>query len=74
MRARKVTSISIITVITILLGLEGWLLGNSEKNDTISEVINEAAERWMIIPVLVGIIIGHWFWPLHKQGDNNAGK
>ena len=70
MEAKKITSIAIVSTITILLGLEGWLLGNDEKDDTISEVLHETSKKWMIIPVIAGILIGHWFWPIYnKKGE-----
>ena len=66
-KARNITSISILTVIIVLLGLEGWLLSNDQKNDTISEVVQDVVFRWPIIGVLLGILVGHFVWPISRK-------
>ena len=66
MKARTITSISIIATITILLGLEGWLLSNNEKNDTISEVIQDTIFKWPVVGFLMGLLCGHFVWPVSR--------
>ena len=66
MKARTITSISILTIIVGLLGLEGWLLSNNEKNDTISEVVQDTIFKWPVIGFLLGLLCGHFVWPIKR--------
>jgi hypothetical protein len=63
-----VTLWGIIIATVSLLGLEFWTLVNKEKGDTISEVVNEQSKTFLIIPLFLGILLGHWYWPLHPKG------
>ena len=73
-RGRKITIVSIIITILALLGLEMWTLTNDHPNDTISEVVQSAAKKWIFIPFLTGFLMGHWFWPLATRRNNNVSK
>jgi hypothetical protein len=67
MEARRITIISILGVIAALLGLEGWLLTNDEDHDTISEVIQDAVFRWPVVALFLGLLMGHWVWPVKRR-------
>ena len=67
MKARTITSLSILTAIIVLLGLEGWLLSNNEEGDTISEVVQDSIFKWPVIGFLLGLLCGHFVWPIHRR-------
>ena len=68
MSNRRVTIFLLLAAIVPLLLWEGWTLVNNEAGDTISAVLRDAAFTWPIIPFVVGLLIGHFWWP------NNDGK
>ena len=52
---------------TALLGVgllfEVYTLTNKKRGDTLSEVVWQASDATPLVPFIVGIICGHWFWP-----------
>jgi hypothetical protein len=49
-----------------LFGVEAWALTTPERGDTISEVIWELADKWHVITLGFGVLMGHFFWPRQK--------
>jgi hypothetical protein len=67
MKAKNVTLWGIIVAVMALLGLEFWTLVNKEKEDTISEVMYEQSKQFLLIPLCLGMLLGHWYWPLTRK-------
>lgn len=40
-----------------------WLSGSN----TVSAVIREWSQRWPVLPLLVGLVLGHLFWSGHHR-------
>lgn len=60
----KITVLSILAAIGIgLLIFDIYLASNTEKGDTISELIGFYSLRSMLLPAVAGILIGHFWWP-----------
>lgn len=58
----------ILLVLTIgLIGYDAYLCTNREENDTISEVITNSSKRYLLIPFLFGLLMGHFFWSQHLK-------
>ena len=53
----------VLGAVALLLLYEGWTLINGTPNDTISESVWALAQRYSLVPFLVGLLCGHWFWP-----------
>ena len=45
-----------------------------EEGDTISEVIAGAARKRPVIALGLGVILGHWFWPLGCSIENRSAQ
>lgn len=52
----------VVGAIALLLIYEGWTLINGVRGDTISETVWRASQR-PLVPFLVGLLCGHFFWP-----------
>lgn len=39
------------------------------KGDTLSELVWTATDYTPLTPLVIGIIVGHWFWPRRKDLD-----
>lgn len=48
----------------VLLALlwELWTVVNRRPGDTISETIWKVSAKSRMIPFVLGVLIGHWFW------------
>lgn len=66
-KGQKIVSLGLVVTIFSLLVLEAWSLTNKHKSDTISEIINTLVIRWPIIGFLLGLLMGHWIWPLKSR-------
>jgi hypothetical protein len=56
------TDFVVCSSVIILLVWEAWTLTNKKQNDTISESIWRVAYKRPLIPFLVGMLMGHFFW------------
>lgn len=50
-------------VTVYLVGWDIYVGVNKTPNDTISEIMLGMARRHMLIPFVLGVIGGHFFWP-----------
>lgn len=62
------TETVVISTLVLLLIWELWTFYNRRPNDTISEIVHGWARKRTIFPFLVGILCGHFFWPLCGVG------
>jgi|GEM_PF-3160068 hypothetical protein len=50
-----------------LLGLgliyEIYTLANRRQRDTLSNLVWEGTDASPLVPLVIGVIVGHWFWP-----------
>ena len=67
---KKITIIGMLIAGVILLAVEIPALINEETNDTISEIIWNTGRDYPISVLVVGILLGHFYWPLRK-GDRD---
>ena len=63
MVAKKITIILMLASTILLIGWDIAVVLNDERGDTISEIIFNLARSHFTIPFLLGMIMGHWFWP-----------
>ena len=64
-KIRKPKSIIMWIGIVILLAIiiyDAYACQHRDKMETLSEVITRASTRYLIIPVIAGILVGHFFW------------
>ena len=57
--------ITTIIMIVTVIGLVGWdiyVAATPVGGDTISEIIRQSAKNHPMIPFVLGVLIGHWFW------------
>ena len=59
---RRITQVGVIATTVLWIGWDvvAYLWGGNES--TISRVITDASRDWPIIPLLVGIVLGHLFF------------
>lgn len=47
-------------VIAIIYDLFAWYYWGVEK--TITVTVQKYSKKWPLLPFLIGMLIGHWFW------------
>lgn len=67
MDSRKITAGGLIVTSIILTIYDIWAVVNEVSDDTISRVVLKAAAEHHTIPLAVGAIMGHLFWPSKKK-------
>lgn len=77
MKLSKTHYMTIVIMVVCALGFIGWdvyVVNNEIKGDSISAILYEASLRISLIPYLVGILLGHLFWPKKELSliKNNA--
>jgi hypothetical protein len=58
-------------ILSMVIASDIYLIATGKNS--ISNVIYLTSKEWMILPVLIGIVIGHLFWP-NKPICPNCGK
>lgn len=53
--------------IALLVGWDLWVAANDVPGDTISEVVLGWSRKVWTLPLAVGVVCGHWFWPRAPQ-------
>ena len=64
----KKTAVAWGVAIVGLLAYEGYTLANAVPGDTLSETVWAVAGSYPLLPFLVGILCGHFFWQRRKNG------
>lgn len=60
----RLWTIGILLFVTFgLIAWDIYVATNREKRDTISVVMLDTARKHPAIPFLLGVIMGHLFWP-----------
>jgi hypothetical protein len=59
-------------LLSVTIGLIAWdihLATNPVQGDTISEIILKLAYQHPVLPFIVGILCGHFFWPQRVEKE-----
>jgi len=59
-----------VVLLVVVIGLALWatvaaLVGGPQ--DTVSAHIRDYCERFPLLPLSLGVLLGHWFWPLSSE-------
>lgn len=70
MKWGRTHSITLGVIIGCALVLIGWdlvVFRNEIQGDTISALMWEAGRRWWSLPFMLGMVMGHLFWPRRES-------
>ena len=59
-----ITSVFLIATVAIWIAFDVWIYFRSGYNETISAKIYFAGIKYPFIPLAVGCLLGHFFWPM----------
>jgi len=61
-----VLAVALHLVIGAIGAWDIWAIARGNYRDTVSNLIGEWGATFPIMPLIVGIVIGHLFWPRHQ--------
>lgn len=61
--------ILMVSVFTLGVGLDFWFVFDGIRENTWSEIIRRYAELSVLIPYIMGVLMGHWFHPFEEGGQ-----
>lgn len=74
MNGARVNLMSMITAwlllaVLVMVGIwDVYTLLYGESGQSVSQYLHRLATAWPILPFAVGVLIGHLFWPVGRQG------
>lgn len=71
---KTVTKFALLFALVALLAYDLFAVYRYGFDGTISVVVFTLAKSAPIIPFLVGVVVGHLFWPIEGTNDNSSGK
>jgi len=60
----------LIAILLIIIGYDAWACVDRKHRDTISKIVTKSSEKYLIIPFLLGLLMGHFFWSQHNIKEN----
>jgi hypothetical protein len=60
----------LIASLLVLIGYDAWACADKENRDTISKVVTKSSQKYLLIPFLCGLLMGHFFWSQHLKEEN----
>lgn len=59
-----------MTVVLAVIGYDAWACEDRENRDTISHMVTESSKKYLIIPFIFGLLVGHFFWSQHLKDED----
>lgn len=66
---RKITVWILLAIGVILIAWDVYVWLEPTEGDTISEVVHGWGTRSWFLLVGIGVLLGHFFWPLHVSKE-----
>jgi len=58
-----------MVILLLIIAYDAYACHHRDKMQTLSEMITRASFRYLMIPVIAGILIGHFFWSQRRVFD-----
>ena len=58
-----------ISLLLLLVGYDAWACQKRDERETISGMITKSSEKYLLIPLIFGLLMGHFFWSQHFHKD-----
>ena len=62
MTTQEITAVVLATFIGLILLYDLWAVSVWGMDATVSAVVRDYSKSYPVIPLLVGIVCGHFFW------------
>jgi len=76
MSGSQITKWAIVGSIVAILGYDAYAAWGMEDGVTISRLMSEwqMGPFGFLIPMAMGVLAGHWFWPLKRDNEHLGEK
>ena len=58
-----VVGAALLVMLAVVAGWDMWQSAQGHSERTASQIIGDWSARWPLLPLAIGLIIGHLFWP-----------
>lgn len=66
----KLTGFVILSALLLILGYDLWTVIHYGNYDySVSQFVYQTSKSFLVVPLLTGIVMGHFFWPMAKDGE-----
>jgi hypothetical protein len=55
----------VIAALLLLVGYDAWACRDRKHRETISGMVTHSSEKYLLIPLIFGLLMGHFFWSQH---------
>lgn len=55
-----------IALLLLIVGYDAWACQDKDNRDTVSKMITKSSQKYLLIPFLFGLLMGHFFWSQHS--------
>lgn len=70
---RKIIMIAVIASV-LIIGIADAIALIQGSDNTLSQLVYDSAKKSPIIPFLVGLVCGHFFWPMYGSTEDSPSK
>ena len=56
----------VIAVLLLIVGYDAWACADKENRDTVSKMVTKSSQKYLLIPFIFGLLMGHFFWSQHS--------
>jgi len=67
MSSKMKTVAVVLGAVGLLIGWDIWVYLDPPEGDTISEIALSTAKDHPVLPLLIGVLAGHLFWPQREK-------
>jgi len=60
----------LLSALLLMIGYDAWACQDKEHRDTISKIVTKSSQKYLLIPFLFGLIMGHFFWSQHLKDED----
>lgn len=52
-------------IVLLVIAYDAYAVAHKDKYDTVSKIITKSSEKYLLIPFIFGLLVGHFFWSQH---------
>lgn len=61
-----------ISLLLLLVGYDAWACQKRDERETISGMITHSSQKYLLIPFIFGLLVGHFFWSQHERPETHT--
>lgn len=71
LKHKTLTMWVIFAAVLLIFVYDAWAVMQKPKRSTVSKIVTLSSKKYLLIPFLLGLLMGHFFWSQHLNGLDN---